>query len=155
MDFEATVLGCRSSYSWELGWIFGYGLHLLLYLMIKIDRILVGVNLWGWTKERGGICVYPPSYQTRVYLLKILYDLYWLPLRRAVKIEGQNSETIALIVNDSSGWLAKKLSLVLNILKHLMPDTMQHHKSGEKLGNFKSIHCDIWNRYTENVNLSL
>ena len=72
-----------------------------------------------------------------------------------MKIEGQNSEFIALIVNDGSGWLEKKLRRVLDFLVLLMPSNMKPRDSKRRLGNFKSIHCDIWNRYSENVNISL
>jgi hypothetical protein len=70
-----------------------------------------------------------------------------------VKIEGVNSELIALIVNDGTPWLENRLKLVLDFLKFLFPQTMKHHKSKGKSA-FKSIHCDIWNRFSENVILS-
>lgn len=71
-----------------------------------------------------------------------------------MRIEGVNSALIALVVNDGTGWLEDKLQLVLHVLEHVMPKEMQPYESKGALGNFKSIHCDIWNRYSENVILS-
>jgi hypothetical protein len=91
-------------------------------------------------------CVFPFLYDFLLILINVL--------RRAVKIEGQNSNFIALIVNDNSGWLEGKLQRALDFLELLMPGNMEPYESKGKL-NFKSLHCDIWNRYSENVKISL
>lgn len=62
---------------------------------------------------------------------------------------------MALVVNDGTGWLNNQLRIVYDLLDHLMPKTMATQVSNSEERNFKSIHCDIWNRYSEKVRHSL
>jgi hypothetical protein len=71
--------------------------------------------------------------------------------RRSIKVEASQDKLAALIANDSSGWLQKQLQYLYDLLEHLMPTTMAPRQSNLDPSKFPSLHCDIWNRYSEKV----
>ena len=75
--------------------------------------------------------------------------------RHCFKFNDKHDQLLAFISNDNSGWLKTKLRNLYHILQHFMHSTTQPRVLGSKKNDFKSIHCDIWNRYSENVKFSL
>jgi hypothetical protein len=57
---------------------------------------------------------------------------------------------LCLLASDSTGWLSAKLDHLLGVLEQTAPGPMT---APGKV--FRSIHCDIWNRFTEKASAQL
>jgi hypothetical protein len=73
--------------------------------------------------------------------------------REAIVLKDLQGSLVALLNNDSSGWLQARLAHVHDLLSVIVPGSTKHCKSDKKGYTFNSIHCDIFNRYAERVSI--
>ena len=72
-------------------------------------------------------------------------------IRRSLKLETNEGSLIAIIVNEGSDWISKKLDSFQNILKTFMPDRFKDTDSSRPGYTFDSLRFDLYNRFAEKV----
>lgn len=73
--------------------------------------------------------------------------------RQPLRFQDEKDSLIALLIGDSDKWVKSRLDGLLRTLQHLMPETMEPQDSTGENFKFKTIHCDVYNRYAERVSL--
>ena len=81
------------------------------------------------------------------YLIELAHILF----SRIMRFDSKDNNLLAFISSDDSNWLKNQLQHLYDLLAHLVPSSMKLCVTSSNNQNFRSIHCDIWNRYSEKV----
>jgi len=66
-------------------------------------------------------------------------------------LNATKEDLMFLVMNEKSGHLHDKLEVLYHLLCHCLKEKMNPKKIGQRKRKFDSIHCDLWNRYAQNV----